>query len=154
MVSEIQTSYMERCLALARQAAAKGEVPVGACVVLRGEIIGEGYNSPIGSCDPSAHAEICALRAAALKTGNYRLPEAWLYTSIEPCMMCVGALVHARIAGLVFGAREPKTGVVVSRASLLDNPPSGRAVAWQEGVLADAAGTLMREFFAGRRADL
>lgn len=153
-MSEIQTSYMKRCLVLARQAAAKGEVPVGACVVLRGEIIGEGYNSPISSCDPSAHAEICALRAAAIKTGNYRLPEAWLYTSIEPCVMCVGALVHARIAGVVFGAREPKTGAVVSLASLLDNPPSGRPVIWREGVLADAASTLMQEFFAARRISL
>lgn len=141
---------MEHCLTQARLAAASGEVPVGACVVLHNQIIGTGHNAPIADCDPSAHAEIIALRAAARALNNYRLPGSWLYVTVEPCMMCVGALLHARVAGLVFGAREPKTGAVVSTANIPDN--LNHCFDWQEGVLADTAAALMKDFFVARRS--
>ncbi|WP_286749585.1 tRNA adenosine(34) deaminase TadA, partial [Marinobacter sp. UBA2688] len=107
-------SWMKRALQLARQAGAAGEVPVGAVVVLDGREIGAGYNAPISGCDPTAHAEIRALRDAARRAGNYRLPGATLYVTLEPCTMCVGAIVHSRISRLVYGAAEPKAGAVVS----------------------------------------
>lgn len=144
--------YMKRCLELARRAAALGETPVGACVVLADEIIGEGHNAPITRQDPTAHAEICALRAAAQRLGNYRLTNARLYVSIEPCTMCAGALVHARIAQLIFGAKEPQAGAVVSTAGVLDNAALNHRVQWQAGVLADEAAAIMKDFFAARRA--
>src|SRR6186713_3279074 len=112
---------MRRALALAAAGRAAGEVPVGAVVVLDGTVIGEGANQPIGSNDPTAHAEIVALRAAATRVGNYRLTGATLYVTIEPCTMCAGALVHARVRTLVFGAREPRAGAVVSTASAIEN---------------------------------
>ena len=143
--------WMRRALALARQGALAGEVPVGAVVVREGTLLGEGWNAPIGRCDPSAHAEIVALRAAALASGNYRLPGATLYVTIEPCAMCAGALMHARVARLVFAAREPRAGVVASNAGLLDAGFFNHRMAWAEGVCADEAAQLMRDFFRDRR---
>jgi tRNA(adenine34) deaminase len=144
--------WMTRALELAREAARAGEVPVGALVVRDGEVLGEGWNRPIVSHDPSAHAEIVALRAAAQGIANYRLSGASLYVTIEPCAMCAGALVHARIARLVFGAREPRAGAVVSNLRLLDAPFLNHRVAWEEGACAVQATALLQEFFRARRA--
>ena len=142
---------MRRALECAAVAAAAGEVPVGAVVVHGGEIVGEGFNQPIRSCDPTAHAEIVALRAAARAVGNYRLPGATLYVTIEPCTMCAGALIHARIATLVYGAREPRAGAIVSTAAVLANAALNHSVDVVEGVLADDATALLKAFFAPRR---
>ena len=144
---------MRRAIELAHQAQAIGEVPVGSVVVFAGEIIGEGFNQPIAVRDPSAHAEMLALRAAAKFTGNYRLAHACLYVTIEPCMMCCGALVHARVEQLVFGAREPRSGAVVSNAGLLESPWLNHKVDVTEGVLAEACGDLLRQFFLARRRE-
>ncbi|MCV6613453.1 MAG: tRNA adenosine(34) deaminase TadA, partial [Cellvibrionaceae bacterium] len=114
--------WMGRALALAEQGAARGEVPVGAIVVKDGTAIAEAYNQPIGSCDPSAHAEIVAMRQAGQALGNYRLLDCSLYVTLEPCSMCAGALVHARIKRLIYAATEPKAGVINSRAQFLDSP--------------------------------
>lgn len=143
---------MRRALMLARRAGEGGEVPVGAVVVLDGRIVGQGFNRPIRALDPTAHAEVVALRSAAAQVGNYRLTGATLYVTIEPCTMCAGALVHARIERLVFGAREPKAGAVVSTARLLEQPSLNHRVQVEEGLLADEASALLREFFAARRA--
>jgi tRNA(adenine34) deaminase len=143
---------MRRALELAARAGAEGEVPVGAVVVLEGRIVGQGFNRPIRAQDPSAHAEIVALRSAAAQTGNYRLTGADLYVTIEPCLMCAGALIHARIARLVFGAREPRAGAVVSTLRALDLPHLNHRVEVVEGVLAEEAGELLRTFFASRRS--
>ncbi len=139
---------------MAQTAAECGEVPVGAVVVdpVAGVLLGQGRNSPIGLCDPSAHAEILALREAATERGNYRLPGATLYVTVEPCMMCVGALVHARIERLVFGAPEPRTGAVVSRAQGLTSAAHNHRVAVTAGVLLDECAALMQRFFRQRRA--
>lgn len=142
---------MRRALECAGLAAAAGEVPVGAVVVRGGEIVGEGFNQPIGSNDPTAHAEIVALRAAARTLGNYRLTGATLYVTIEPCTMCTGALIHARVASLVFGAREPRAGAIVSAATVLGNAALNHRVDVIEGVLADDATALLKAFFAPRR---
>jgi tRNA(adenine34) deaminase len=144
-------SWMQSALELAEEAARHNEVPVGAVVVLDGEIIGRGYNSPIERCDPSAHAEIAALRDAARHQDNYRLPGATLVVTVEPCTMCAGALVHARIEQLVFGTREPRAGAVFSSAQVLDNPGLNHRVNVIEGVLADECGELMASFFKERR---
>ncbi|PLW81350.1 tRNA adenosine(34) deaminase TadA [Kineobactrum sediminis] len=150
--SDIEHAYwMQRALALADRAAAEGEVPVGAVVVRDGRLLGEGWNQVISSCDPSAHAEIVALRDAAAVVGNYRLPEATLYVTLEPCTMCAGALVHARITHLVFAAREPRAGVVCSTCALLDAPWYNHRVNWTEGVLAEASSSRLRDFFRARR---
>lgn len=143
--------WMRKALQQAELARAKDEVPVGAVVVRGGEIIGRGYNQPISACDPTAHAEIQALRAAADKVGNYRLVDATLYVTIEPCHMCAGALVHARIENLVFGAREPRAGAVASRNQLLDAPYLNHQVRWQEGVLEAECAALVSDFFAAKR---
>lgn len=142
---------MRQALSLARQAAAAGEVPVGAVVVRAGEVIGRGYNCPIGQCDASAHAEINALRDAGESQGNYRLPDATLFVTIEPCTMCVGAMVHARIGRLVYGAPEPKAGAVCSQAQLLQADYWNHRVAVTGGVLAQEASALMQDFFSSRR---
>ena len=131
--------FMRRALELARQAQAENEVPVGAVVALDGKIVGEGWNRPISANDPTAHAEIQALRAAAGAMKNYRLPGATLYVTLEPCEMCLGAMFHARIARVVFGATDPKKKVLKSR------------VAVEGGVLADECGSLLSGFFAARR---
>ncbi|WP_269473242.1 tRNA adenosine(34) deaminase TadA [Kineobactrum salinum] len=143
--------WMRRALELADCAAAADEVPVGAVVVRDNQLLGEGWNRVIGARDPSAHAEIVALRAAAVRADNYRLPGAILYVTLEPCTMCAGALVHARIAQLVFAAREPRAGVVCSTDALLDRPGYNHRVAWHEGVLAAESSARLQAFFRARR---
>lgn len=143
--------WMERALALAVLAESEGEVPVGAVVVGDGRILGEGWNAPIASVDPTAHAEICALRAAARQAQNYRLCGATLYVTLEPCAMCIGAMIHARVARLVFGATEPRAGAVISQLSLLNESHFNHQVAWTGGVLAERSSKLLREFFRARR---
>lgn len=147
----VDEQWMRRALALADCAAAEGEVPVGAVLVRDNVTLGEGYNRVIGARDPSAHAEINALRAAALAVGNYRLPDATLYVTLEPCTMCVGALVHARVARLVFAAREPRAGMVCSNARLLEEAHYNHRVEWHAGVLADESAARLQAFFRARR---
>ena len=143
--------WMREALAMAREAQAHGEVPVGAVVVRDGAVLGAGYNRPIMRNDPTAHAEIVALRAAAAAAGNYRLPGAELYVTVEPCLMCAGALVHARIARLVFGATEPKSGAVASTGRALEANGLNHRVSVSSGVLADDCAALLRAFFLARR---
>jgi tRNA(adenine34) deaminase len=143
--------WMQRALALARQASEAGEVPVGAVLVREGLLLGEGWNQPIRANDPTAHAEIAALRAAAQATRNYRLAGSTLYVTIEPCAMCAGALIHARVARLVFGAREPRAGAVASNLCLLESPFLNHRVGWEEGLCAEEAAELLRGFFRARR---
>ncbi len=152
MQSEQDQRWMARALTLAEQGARLGEVPVGALVVLEGEVIGEGWNQPISGHDPSAHAELVALRQAALRMQNYRLPGATLYVTLEPCTMCSGALIHARVSRLVYGATEPKAGVVESRAQLLSSPWFNWSLQVTGGVLAEPCAEQLRRFFAARRA--
>jgi tRNA(adenine34) deaminase len=144
--------FMRLALDEARRAEGAGEVPVGAVVVLDGRVVGRGFNQPIGAVDPTAHAEIVALRDAAQATGNYRLMDALMYVTIEPCLMCVGALVHARIGTLVFGAAEPKAGAVVSTTRALELPSLNHRVDVVGGVLADECREVVQEFFRARRA--
>ncbi|AWF80249.1 tRNA adenosine(34) deaminase TadA [Microbulbifer sp. A4B17] len=143
--------FMRRALELAQLAAERGEVPVGAVLVQEGKIIGEGSNRPIGNCDPSAHAEIVALRQAADKQQNYRLPNTTLYVTIEPCTMCFGALVHARVGRLVYGATEPRAGVVESQLELAQASFFNHKITVESGVMAEEASKLVREFFHDRR---
>lgn len=145
---------MRHALALARQAALEGEVPVGAVVVRGDEIIGQGWNQPIGSHDPTAHAEVVALRGAAERAGNYRLPDSCLYVTLEPCAMCVGAIVHARVRRVVFGAYDPKSGAAGSVLDLTQASAFNHKVQYQGGVLSEACGALLREFFKARRRTL
>lgn len=149
--SSLDVAWMERALTLAEAARAEGEVPVGALVVRDGEVLGEGWNRPVGSGDPTAHAEIVALRTAAAAVGNYRLTGATLYVTLEPCAMCAGALIHARIARLVFGAREPRSGAVRSILEVLDAPELNHRVQVTEGVLAEVASRRLTDFFRARR---
>lgn len=144
--------WMRRALELAAAGARAGEVPVGAVVVRAGAVIGEGYNQPIAEQDPTAHAEIVALRAAARAVGNYRLTGATLYVTVEPCTMCAGALVHARIGRVVYGALEPRSGAIESTARVLDNVALNHRPAITGGVLAEDCACCLREFFAVRRA--
>jgi len=144
--------YMGEALVLARAAQARGEVPVGAIVVRDGAIIGRGGNAPIAANDPTAHAEIAALRAAAHALGNYRLPGCSLYVTLEPCTMCVGAILHARISRLVYGARDPKAGACGSVVDLLGEPRLNHHATVEGGVLADECGKLLSDFFAGIRS--
>jgi tRNA(adenine34) deaminase len=143
--------FMFEALALAREAGALGEVPVGAVVVRGGEIVGRGCNQPILRHDPSAHAEMMALRDAAWRLGNYRLPGCVLYVTLEPCMMCTGAILHARIARVVFGAPDPKTGVAGSVLDLYGEPRLNHHAEITGGVLAGECGGLLSSFFAARR---
>ena len=143
---------MRLALEQADQAAARGEVPVGAVLVRDGKVIGAGYNCPISHTDPTAHAEIQALRDAAARVGNYRLPGGTLYVTIEPCTMCLGALIHARVTRLVYGAAEPKAGVVQSQARLAESPWFNWRLEVTGGVLAGECGERMSEFFRQRRA--
>lgn len=143
--------FMQRALVLAERAAEAGEVPVGAVVVLDGEVIGEGWNRPISGHDPCAHAEIMALRAAAARQQNYRLPGAVLYVTIEPCTMCAGAIVHARIARVVFGATEPKAGAVISNARIFDQSWLNHWPEYTGGVLAHQCSARISAFFRQRR---
>jgi len=142
---------MAAALEEARRARDRGEVPVGAVVTLDDEIVGRGFNQPISSSDPTAHAEIVAIREAARLVGNYRLTGATLYVTIEPCLMCVGALVHARIARLVFGALEPKSGAVVSTVRAGDLPGHNHRFEVVAGVREAECGELMQAFFRSRR---
>jgi tRNA(adenine34) deaminase len=144
--------WMSRALGLAKRARELNEVPVGAVVVKEGELIGEGYNQPISARDPTAHAEILALRAAASRMNNYRLPGAELYVTIEPCTMCAGAMVHARIARLYFGTREPRAGAIVSTASVLANEELNHRIEVIEGVCANACRETIASFFRLKRS--
>ena len=143
--------WMRAALVLARQAAKKDEVPVGAVVVRDKQIVGRGFNQPIGRHDPTAHAEIMALRDAAQTLGNYRLPGCTLVVTVEPCTMCAGALVHARIERLIFGAKEPRAGAVCSSARVLDNLDLNHKVTVVDGVLEKECRALMSAFFQERR---
>ncbi|MCG2634800.1 MAG: tRNA adenosine(34) deaminase TadA [Gammaproteobacteria bacterium] len=143
---------MEQALVMARRAEAEDEVPVGAVIVRDGVLVGSGWNRNIGAHDPTAHAEVIALRAAAATLGNYRLPGCTLYVTLEPCAMCAGAIVHARLAQLVFGATDSRAGAVESHHNLLDDRHSNHRLPAVGGVLAEESSTLLRAFFAQRRA--
>jgi tRNA(adenine34) deaminase len=144
--------FMALALVEARKAWEAGEVPVGAVVVKDGEVVAAGFNQPIGRHDPTAHAEIVALRAAAEKLGNYRLPGCELYVTLEPCAMCSGAMMHARLARVVYAATDPKTGVCGSVLDLFAREELNHHTEVVGGVLADEAGTMLKGFFAERRA--
>jgi len=143
--------WMQEALIMAQQAASAGEVPVGAIVVKDNHVIGRGFNQPISSCDPTAHAEILALRDAAKTIGNYRLVDAVLYVTLEPCTMCTGAIVHSRLKRLVYAAKEPKAGVVESQAELLSAPYINYQVESVGGVCERESSELISDFFAKRR---
>ena len=145
--------WMQAALHLAAKAETLGEVPVGAVVVVDDHIVGEGWNNPISGKDPTAHAEIIALRSAAKVLDNYRLQGATLYVTIEPCTMCVGAIVHARIDRLVFGAQEPKAGAIISNAQLLDHDYFNHRVDYRAGVEAEACSEMISHFFRHKRAE-
>lgn len=149
--SDEDAHWMRRALDLAARAQAAGEVPVGAVVIRDGVVLGEGHNAPVGSCDPTAHAEILALRAAARSAGNYRLPGSTLYVTLEPCAMCVGALIHARVSRLVFGARDPKTGAAGGALDLVGHPGHNHRIRVTGGVLEDECAESLRAFFRSRR---
>jgi len=144
-------AYMQAALDEAREAARRGEVPIGAIVVHEDQIIARAGNRTIADCDPTAHAEIVALRAAAAHINNYRLTEASLYVTIEPCSMCAGAMIQARIARLVYGADDSKGGAVRSCFSILDHPQLNHRVEVTSGVLSEDAAGLLKEFFAAKR---
>ena len=150
-MTERDVAFMTQALLLAREGQAAGEVPVGAVVVKDGEIIGRGFNAPISRHDPSAHAEMVALRDAAQRLGNYRLPGCELYVTLEPCAMCAGAIMHARIARVVFGARDPKTGAAGSVVDLFGEERLNHHAVVEGGVMAEECGALLSEFFAARR---
>tara|TARA_R110001606_G_scaffold399310_1_gene584690 strand:+ start:24295 stop:24744 length:450 start_codon:yes stop_codon:yes gene_type:complete len=143
--------WMAHSLSLAKRAEQQGEVPVGAVIVLNDQLIGEGWNQPISTSDPTAHAEIQALRAACQQLDNYRLPDATLYISLEPCIMCAGAIVHARIKRVVFATKEPKTGAAGSCFDIFNSPQLNHHVVCEHGVLADESSSLLRNFFRARR---
>lgn len=149
--SALDEAFMRRALALAHEAGSLGEVPVGALVVKDGEIVGEGYNRPISTRDPTAHAEIVALREAARRMGNYRLSDTSLYVTLEPCVMCAGAMIHARVARLVFGARDPKTGAAGSVVNIFSSKGVNYTVSVTGPVLAADCGAVLSEFFRVRR---
>jgi tRNA(adenine34) deaminase len=144
-------TFMRAALDQARRAAESGEVPVGAVVVVDGEVVGAGFNQPIGSHDPTAHAEIVAIRAAASRVENYRLTGSTLYVTVEPCLMCVGAMVHARVGTLVFGALEPKSGAIESAVRAHESPGLNHAFDVVSGVLADDCREVIQQFFRERR---
>ena len=150
-IAEADRRWMQLALELAENAAAEGEVPVGAVLVAGDVELGRGWNRPIAACDPTAHAEIGALRDAAQRLGNYRLIDTTLYVTLEPCAMCAGALIHARVRRLVFGAREPRAGAVVSRMQLPDQEWLNHRLQWQGDVLATESAALLQGFFRTRR---
>lgn len=143
--------FMARALELAKIAYAMNEVPVGAVLVHQGKIIGEGYNQPIKQHDPCAHAEIVAIKQAATFLGNYRLVNSTLYVTLEPCMMCLGAMVHARIERLIFATKDPKTGAVCSAINLIDAEFLNHRISWEQGSLASESAALLQDFFQKRR---
>jgi tRNA(Arg) A34 adenosine deaminase TadA len=148
----VDVAFMREALAQAALAAAAGEVPVGAVVVADGVVVGRGFNRPIGSKDPTAHAEILALREAAQALSNYRLTGVRLYVTVEPCLMCVGAIVHARVGTLIYGVPEPKAGAVSSAIPALNHPALNHRVEVITGVLADECREVLQRFFQARRA--
>ena len=145
-------NYMKRALIQAEKAYRKDEVPVGAVVILDDQIISEAHNNSIKGLDPSGHAEIEALKKAALVVGNYRIKEAVMYVTLEPCMMCCGALVQARLAEVVFAARDPKSGVVVSNGQLLESSFLNHKVRYRQGPLENESSEILKRFFASRRS--
>lgn len=149
--TEEDLAFMAEALKLADHAQSCGEVPVGAVVVWQGEIIGRGFNHPIGLKDTTGHAEIVALREASAHLDNYRLPGTTLYVTLEPCVMCAGALIHARVSRVVFGASDPKTGACGSVVNLFDNPRLNHHATCQGGVLAQESAERLQRFFASRR---
>ncbi len=144
-------AWMRRALELAREAERAGEVPVGAVIVRDGAVVGEGANRPIGTRDPTAHAEIVALRAAAATSESYRLTGTTLYVTLEPCAMCAGAMVHARVQRLVYAATDPRAGAAGSIFNIVQHPALNHRVEVEGGVLADEGGRMLRAFFAARR---
>ena len=144
--------FMREAMELARQGAERGEVPVGAVLVQDGEVIGRGFNCPISTSDPSAHAEMVAIRAAAAAVQNYRLPGSTLYVTLEPCSMCAGLIVHSRVARVVYGALEPKAGIVQSQGQFFSQGFLNHRVLFEGGVLAEECGAILSEFFKARRA--
>jgi tRNA(adenine34) deaminase len=142
---------MSQALELARRAQKVDEVPVGAVIVLDNELVGSGFNQPISAHDPTAHAEIIALRDAARRIGNYRLPGTTLYVTLEPCMMCAGAMVHSRVKRLVYGARDPKTGVIDSDLGAFDQTVVNHKISTTGGVMAKECGALLSDFFRMKR---
>jgi len=143
--------WMQRALELARQAEAGGEVPVGAVLVKEDQVVGEGWNAPIGEHDPTAHAEIRALRSAANRLGNYRLLDTTLYVTLEPCVMCAGAIIHARVKRVVYGATDPKTGAAGSVFNILNSELHNHRVQITSGVLEQECSALLKDFFQARR---
>lgn len=148
----IDIDWMSKALVLAEQAGREGEVPVGALLVKGGAVIGEGFNSPITTCDPTAHAEIMALRNAAANMNNYRLPDTTLYVTIEPCTMCIGAMIHARVARLVYGAKEPRAGAVESQLKLPELTHYNHKLDVVGGVLEKECSDLISTFFRDKRS--
>ena len=151
--SSDEDNFMRRALELAKLAATVDEVPVGAVIVKDGVIVGEGYNQPIVNHDPTAHAEIIAIRQACAALGNYRLTGCDLYVTVEPCTMCVGAMVHARIKRIFFGALEPRAGALQSQLQLLNNGPYNHSIECQGGLLAEECSALMSNFFRDKRQE-
>jgi tRNA(adenine34) deaminase len=145
------TDYMARALELARMAEAAGEVPVGALIVRDGVVVAEGWNRPIGTCDPTAHAEMVALRAAGAALGTYRLTGTTLYVTLEPCAMCASAMVHARVQRLVFAAPDPRAGAAGSVFNIVQHPSLNHRIECTAGVLAEPCSTMLRSFFLARR---
>ena len=152
--TEEDVMWMRHALTLADKAESIGEVPVGACVVLNGELIGEGFNTPITDNDPSAHAELRAVKEAASKVQNYRLIDATLYVTLEPCSMCAGMLVHARVKRVVFGAKDAKTGAAGSVMNLLQHPALNHQLEIVSGVLAEECASKLSDFFRKRRKEI
>ena len=149
-MKKTETEWMQQALLLAQAAEKSGEVPVGAVIVSQNEMIGHGWNQPISSHDPTAHAEIIALREAAQHRNNYRLVDTTLYVTLEPCAMCLGAMLHARVEHLVFGAFDLKAGAVISTFSLLDRPVSHK-IRWKGGVLEEECSKILKDFFKSKR---
>ncbi|MEE9421929.1 MAG: tRNA adenosine(34) deaminase TadA [Gammaproteobacteria bacterium] len=150
-MSETDNRWMQVAIQLAEQAARKGEVPVGAIIVMGGQVIGEGWNQPISTNDPTAHAEIMAIRNAAIRIKNYRLTGTTLYVTLEPCLMCAGSMVHARIERLVYGATDPKRGAVNSTCHALESQGLNHRIQVEGGVMAAECGGLLQTFFREKR---
>ena len=151
MQAELDHQFMQQALDQAKLAAMAGEVPVGAVLVRDGKIISRGFNQPIGNSDPSAHAEMIALRSAAQLESNYRLPGTTLYVTLEPCIMCAGAMLHARVERLVFGATDPKTGAAGSVLNVFSEKQINHQTLVEGGIMGDECGQILRDFFKGRR---
>ena len=151
MQAELDRQFMQQALNQAKLAALAGEVPVGAVLVRDGQVISTGFNQPISNCDPSAHAEIMALRAAALDESNYRLPGTTLYVTLEPCTMCAGAMLHARVERIVFGATDLKTGAAGSVLNVFLEKQINHQTQVEGGIMGEECGQILRDFFKGRR---